>query len=145
MLTNPPGSVEIEVRDGATPADPLGGRRYTLTHSDETGELFLVIGRRFAADRLTEKRDEVLGEWTLYGQQPVLLIQLYIGDGPEPEKQRRLQAFRRELPLALRVIRQGDAPFYAHYPSLCLAPLWVHYESADPVYNRVETWPPLDS
>ena len=41
----------------------LHPRRYTLTHSDQTGELFLVIGSEFAYEQLTTKRDEVVGEW----------------------------------------------------------------------------------
>ena len=38
-------------------------RRYTLTHSDETGELFLVIGSDFAYEKFTTMRDEVAAEW----------------------------------------------------------------------------------
>lgn len=38
-------------------------RRYTLTHSDETADLFLVVGSEFAYEKFTAMRDEVIGEW----------------------------------------------------------------------------------
>lgn len=45
------------------PTGPMIPRRYTLTHSDQTGELFLTIGSIYAKDKITANRDEVIGEW----------------------------------------------------------------------------------
>lgn len=42
--------------------DPLE-RKYTLTHSDETGMRFLFIGSEYAEDQFDELRDEVVGHW----------------------------------------------------------------------------------
>ncbi len=41
----------------------LQPRRYTLTHSDETAELFLTVGSDFNCEKLSSQRDEVIGEW----------------------------------------------------------------------------------
>ena len=39
-----PEKLSVEFRDGVTNTEPILGRRYTLTHSDITAELFLTIG-----------------------------------------------------------------------------------------------------
>ena len=39
-----PAKLHITFREGAAPDGPLIPRRYTLTHSDQTGDLFLTIG-----------------------------------------------------------------------------------------------------
>ncbi|MFX1448611.1 MAG: staygreen family protein, partial [Promethearchaeota archaeon] len=43
-------------------------RKYTLTHSDSTGELFLTIGAEYDYEQISSlytrfMRDEVLAEW----------------------------------------------------------------------------------
>ncbi|MGE8081491.1 staygreen family protein [Peribacillus loiseleuriae] len=44
---------------------PVDGRKYTLTHSDVTGELFLSIGNHYDLPAINLKiRDEVLAKWT---------------------------------------------------------------------------------
>ena len=39
-----PDKLEITLIDPVTENGPVEGRKYTLTHSDETGMLFLDIG-----------------------------------------------------------------------------------------------------
>ena len=47
----------------ATSAQPLEGRKYTLTHSDVTAELFLDIGYVYNYEVVNcEMRDEVLAK-----------------------------------------------------------------------------------
>ncbi len=58
-----PEKLSVEFRDGVTNTEPILGRRYTLTHSDITAELFLTIGLTYAYDKIDAMRDEVLGEW----------------------------------------------------------------------------------
>ena len=53
-------------------AGGITGRRYTLTHSDTTGELFLTIAPEFDPGQVSGwytrfMRDEVLGEWLFEG------------------------------------------------------------------------------
>ena len=58
-----PEKLSVEFRIGVTAKDPVIPRRYTLTHSDITSELFLTIGLTYAFDKTSAARDEVLGEW----------------------------------------------------------------------------------
>ena len=49
-----------------TKTDPIRFRKYTLTHSDTTGNLFLTIGPYFDFDKINPiTRDEVLAQWGL--------------------------------------------------------------------------------
>ena len=64
--------LRVTFQEGTTATGPLNSRRYTLTHSDRNGALFLTIGTDFdrrALHRLQVRlmRDEVLGEWLLDG------------------------------------------------------------------------------
>ncbi|NFF79280.1 hypothetical protein FCV38_20465, partial [Clostridium sporogenes] len=63
-----PEKLSVEFRDGVTSTEPILGRRYTLTHSDITAELFLTIGLTYAYDKISSMRDEVLGEWIEKGK-----------------------------------------------------------------------------
>jgi hypothetical protein len=59
-----PERLSIKYRNGVTATGPIIPRNYTLTHSDYTGELFLIIGTQFAWDKVNpDMRDEVIGEW----------------------------------------------------------------------------------
>ena len=58
-----PGKLSVDFREGVTTTEPIIPRRYTLTHSDITAELFLTIGLKYAYDKISAMRDEVLGEW----------------------------------------------------------------------------------
>ena len=48
-----PEKLYVEFRSGVTPTEPIIGRKYTLTHSDATAELFLTIGIEYAYDQIT--------------------------------------------------------------------------------------------
>lgn len=58
-----PDKLHVEFRPGVTMTEPVNGRKYTLTHSDITADLFLTIGLQFAYDKVNTMRDEVLAEW----------------------------------------------------------------------------------
>lgn len=51
-----PEKLSVEFRDGVTNTEPILGRRYTLTHSDITAELFLTIGLTYAYDKIDAMR-----------------------------------------------------------------------------------------
>jgi hypothetical protein len=62
--------LRVGFAEGTRPDGPLNPRRYTLTHSDRTGDLFLTIGpdydqRALRALQVRLERDEVLGDWVL--------------------------------------------------------------------------------
>lgn len=118
----------------------LNPRRYTLTHSDETGDLFLVIASDYAYDKLTPMRDEVLGEWTTKDGKNYFFYVYVRLDGEDGIKStpRRNQIFIQELPTALKGIKYGDPFLFTAYPQFKSAPIYVHFQSADPNYNRIE-------
>jgi len=121
-------------------------RRYTLTHSDITGRLFLTVGQEYDRDKLSGwqtrlMRDEVLAEW-LTGEGGVALhVHCHIGGGLLfGSAGMRDAIFRRELPLVLEAFRQGEADLYRGHPELDAAPIVVHFHAKQARYDVVEQW-----
>jgi hypothetical protein len=136
-----PQKLSVEYRKGVTCTEPIIPRRYTLTHSDITAELFLTIELKFACDKTTSMRDQVLGEWIQKGGDYLFYVYLDIdGQLNQRDTAIRNSAFRRELPLALEAIKYGDQTFFRKYYELNNSPIIVFFISADPHYNRIEKW-----
>lgn len=129
----------VKFKNGVTSIKPIIPRRYTLTHSDNTAELFLVIGLMYAYENITSERDEVLAEWRFINNQYVLNAFCHVGG----EKNKNIAALRykifvRELPLALEAICYGDRKLLQVHPMLKNSPIIVCFNSIYPEYNRVE-------
>ena len=133
--------LHVEYEKGMEEDESLDCRKYTLTHSDETGELFLYVGENYAWDRLTNNRDDVLGEWIKVADKAILRINLHI-DGIEVGKsiEERNEIFRRELPLALKAIVYGDRRIYISRKELINTPIIVYFNSENKNFNKVERW-----
>ncbi|RSD26059.1 staygreen family protein [Mesobacillus subterraneus] len=119
---------------------PLEGRKYTLTHSDMTGELFLSIGNVYDYQAINYKmRDEVLADWVTMNGEYMLYGKVYISNGEyDPNMSRiRYMIFKRELDLALTGIIYGDRTFFTNYPWLLDAPIYVQFSSIYPEFNKV--------
>jgi Staygreen protein len=71
----------VEFMDGTSATGPVIPRRYTLTHSDLTEDLFLTIGIQYAWDKINSMRDEVLGEWNPNGSSFYYCVYVYIDQG----------------------------------------------------------------
>jgi hypothetical protein len=130
-----------------TAADgPVVPRCYTLTHSDRTGELFLTIGAVYDRAQVNGcytrlMRDEVLAEWGEGEGGLALHVHCHVSGGLVVGTARWRDAiFRHELPLVLEALRYGDRALYAAHPALDGAPIWVHFHSPRPAYDRVEPW-----
>lgn len=135
-----PDKLYVELRKGVTKSEPVIGRKYTLTHSDITGALFLTIGRQYAFDKLNPMRDEVLGEWRMCGA-PFLYIYVYVdGQFDSATSAIRDEIFRRELPLAIETLIYGDRFLYYAHPDLLKSSIWVCFDSVNPNYYSVEHW-----
>lgn len=131
----------VEYRDSVTQYEPLYNRKYTLTHSDQTGELFLTIGREYAYDKVGYMRDEVLAEWKGHEGYPYLYVYVYInGQTDQSISAKRNEIFRRELPLVLKAIYYGDKNFFDNYLYLKKAPIWIYFDSQNPQYLSFEYW-----
>ena len=115
-------------------------RRYTLTHSDETGELFLVIGSDFAYEKFTTMRDEVAAEWMTNSSGQYYFYVYIRVDGIDGTKSstKRNDIFMKELPLALSAIKHGDPHLFHLYPQFENAPIYVFFQSQDSKLNRTE-------
>ncbi|WP_058309121.1 staygreen family protein [Gracilibacillus massiliensis] len=130
-----------------TATTPVIPRKYTLTHSDVTGELFLTIGIQYAWENINEMRDEVLGEWRhKSGNTFYYCVHLYIDQGEYDinAATKRNEIFVRELPLALTAIRYGDRALFNKHPHLNQSFIIVNFISAYPQFARQENWGTFD-
>ena len=136
-----PEKLSVEYTDGAA-TEPVIPRRYTLTHSDLTGELFLNIGMDYAWDKITPLRDEVLAEWKQHGSSLYFCVYVSVDQGQYnlSVSAKRNEIFRRELPLALTAIRYGDRFFFNIYPHLDQAFIIINFISAYPQFANQENW-----
>lgn len=115
---------------------PIKGRKYSLSHSDETGFLFLTIGKRF---HYTDDQT-VLAELRKINRIDVLdvYVQLDNEGGIEATKIRD-RIFRRELHLALKAITYGDKRFFINN-KLLDAFVRIKFQSRYPQFNSIEQW-----
>jgi hypothetical protein len=141
-----PEKLHFEFLPGATPEGPLTPRRYTLTHSDTTGDLFLTIGLEYNRPQIAGwytrlLRDEVLAEWVEEQDGPALHLHCHVSGGLVlGVASWRYAIFQRELPLVLEALRHGDRGLFEARPELDRAPIWVHFHARQRRYNRVEPW-----
>lgn len=136
-----PDKLYVDFRTGVAMCQPVIGRKYTLTHSDTTADLFLAIGFQVAYDKINAMRDEVIAEWRMNNGFPFLYVYIYIdGQFGSAASAVRNAIFRRELPLALEAIRYGDRGLFVFHTDLDNAPIWIHFDSTNPEYNRFENW-----
>ncbi len=137
-----PEKLYVVYKEGITATEPVIPRRYTLTHSDLTGDLFLTIGIHYAWDNITPMRDEVLGEWKQFGCSLYYCVYLHIDQGQYSENvsAKRNKIFRRELPLALKAIRYGDRFFFNAHPNLDQATILINFMSIYPQFASQERW-----
>lgn len=137
-----PDKLHVTFEQGMTRIQPLKQRHYTLTHSDITAELFLTISSRFATEKITPMRDEVLAEWKWYHNQWQCHIYLHIDQGEfnKSLSLKRLQIFKQELPLALEAIHYGDSLLFKTHPYLNDAPIFVTFNSSYQELHHIEYW-----
>src|SRR5690606_15213991 len=136
-----PHKLTVNLLTPATFAQPVEGRKYTLTHSDITGQLFLDIGYMYNMQAVNpQMRDEVLAEWKKDVNGHLTLAGTAYVDGGEYSSSAagiRFKIFMKEMDTAISGIVYGDRPFYARYPLLRDAPIFIHYVSNYPQYRQV--------
>jgi len=138
-----PERLSVEYRDGVTATEPIISRHHTLTHSDDTGDLFLTIGTQFAWDKVNpELRDEVLGEWKTNGHYWYYNAYVIVNTQNQDFDTaiRRYEVFRRELPLALTAIRYGDRLLFDRYPPLDNGLIIMNFMSTYPQLYKQEMY-----
>jgi hypothetical protein len=141
-----PEKLFVKFGFGATAKEPVTPRRYTLTHSDSTGELYLSVGADYDRKALSGlytrfMRDEVLAEWCEDEKGFSIHVYCHVSGGLVFGRAGwRSSIFRRELPLVLEAIRYGDTEFFNANPELDDAPVIVHFQSTKDKFNTVEEW-----
>lgn len=136
--------LHVKLVPPTTDEGPITPRRYTLTHSDRTGDLFLTIGpdydyREIRGWYTRLLRDEVLAEWTESPSNPELHVYCQVGRGLGTARFRE-SIFRRELPLVLEAFRYGDSRLFMENPSLERATIWIHLQMKNEEKDIIENW-----
>ena len=141
-----PSKLHVRFQPGLT-ADRLAlPRRYTLTHSDRTGDLFLTIADDYDRNQISGcytrlMRDEVLAEWAGTPDGPALDIHCHVSGGVVfGSATWRDSILRTHMPQVIQAFRQGDAALFAGQPELDRSPVSVHFHSHRPTYDRIEPW-----
>ena len=128
------------------PNSPVVPRRYTLTHSDFTGDLYLTIGQDYNWKQISHwytrlMRDEVLAEWKDYKYGRVLDVHCHVSGGMILGwAGLRNAIFRRELSRAIEALRFGDLELFNANPELDNAPIQVYFHAKTQKYNLIEQW-----
>lgn len=135
-----PDKLAVTYLPPATPFSPIDSRKYTLTHSDDTGKMVLSIGYRYDQASINPRiRDEVMAEWIPRLGEYTLWGKVYVSGGEFDEKysQVRYLVFQKELDLTLRAMINGDQDFYTYYPWLVDAPIYIQFDSDYPEFQKI--------
>ena len=116
-------------------------RKYTLTHSDSTGDLYLMVAKEYDYEQISGwytriMRDEVLAEWKMLGEELSLHVYCHISGGLVfGGAEMREAIFRREMSLVLEAIRHGDSKFFEKNPGFDNASIIVHFQKSGKDYK----------
>ncbi|HHU74132.1 MAG TPA: hypothetical protein GXZ28_05830 [Clostridiales bacterium] len=129
--------VFVQYRDEIKPYEPLIGRKYTIVHSDITGDLFVIISNNFADDLITRLRDEVNIAWEI-NETGFALIGSVIVDGEEEagDADIRNKIFYNEMPTVLQALREADRFFFDKDSKLDDTPVYIQFVSSVPEYHK---------
>jgi hypothetical protein len=120
-------------------------RRYTLTHSDITGDLFLSIGKEYDYKRISSlysklMRDEVLGEWQYEGQIKLDIYCLVSGGIALGTARWRKSIFRHHMKMVLEAICYSDRSFLTENKDFLIALIYVHFFTRRKKTKCTEQW-----
>jgi len=86
-------------------------------------------------------RDEVLAEIFDEGENMVFRVYCHVSGGLVFGTAKwRYNIFQSELPLVLEAIRYGDSTIFQQNPDLDKIPVYIHFQSSNPRFNKVELW-----
>ena len=141
-----PEKLNVVYKDPVDPNLLSLPRKYTLTHSDSTGDLFLTIGTDYDNDQISGlytrfMRDEVLAEWLLNKDNYELHLFVHVSGGVcFGWAGLRDRIFRNHLPLVFQVIREGDKNLFKRMPEIEDSNILVHFQSNRKKYNKIENF-----
>lgn len=121
-------------------------RRYTLTHSDLTGELFLTVGPDYVREQISSfytrlMRDEVLAEWQQDRTGLSLHVYCHVSGGLAIGSAGwRNDILVTHMRSVIEAFCFAERDLVATHPEIARARVWVHFRSNKPRYDRVEDW-----
>lgn len=134
-----PDMLETTFVKPITMYNPIKGRKYTLTHSDDTGIMFLTIANEYNYSAINQVlRDELLGTWKIYNNRFKLFFYAYVGDSDYFTCLTKYKAFKYHMNLALQAIIYGDKELIKKYPELINCPIYIKFDSFIPMFNNYE-------
>ncbi len=139
-----PEKLHVVYKDSVDPYKLTMPRKYTLTHSDSTGDLFLTIGADYDYEQISSRytrfmRDEVLAEWQQKNKNYELHLLMHVSGGfCFGWAGLRDRIFRHHLPLVLQVIREGDKNLFEKMPEIKDSEILVHFQSNRNKYDKIE-------
>lgn len=131
-----PEKLHVTYLPGIRSEGPVVSRRYTITHSDITGDIFLTIGTNYNLKQISGwytrfMRDEVLAEWKAIQNKLLLHVYCHVSRGLVFGRPGWLYAiFRGELPLILETIQYGDRILFTSNPELDNAQVMIHFKAS---------------
>jgi hypothetical protein len=133
-----PKKVFVQYRDVIKPYAPVMTRKYTITHSDTTAELFVFVASNYAEDQITSMRDEVRIAWN-QNEMGVILTGVVIvdGKGVPGNAYIRNSIFYNEMPTALQGLRQADRFLFDKEPELDNTQVFIQFVSSNPKYDMI--------
>ena len=112
MMKDGENRISVEFRDGVCEKWPVFNRKYTVTHSDETAEIFVTIGMEYARDKYSAMRDEVILHFLCCNNCIKMMGYVQIDvPGRYFDREKRKTIFCREMPKALQAVRYADRIF----------------------------------
>lgn len=141
-----PSKLYVTLLEGTTERELYLPRRYTLTHSDISGDLFLSIGAAYNQNQISGwytrlMRDEVLAELKSEEGSFSLHVYCHVSGGIVfGTAGWRNDILHYHMRMVIEALRYGDRELVSAYPQLDDAKVRAHFSSRHVRYNRVEEW-----
>ena len=133
-----PQNVFVQYRDRMRPYESVMNRKYTITYSDTTAQLFVFVAENYAEDQITSMRDEVRITWNKNKKGLTLIGSVMVsGKGIKGNPFMRNKIFYNELPIALQALRHADRFLFEITPNLDNTQVLIHFISTDPIYDKI--------
>ena len=131
-------NLNVNIVEPITDIEPIRFRRYTLSYSDDTQNLYLTIALYFDMLGLgVTSMDKVYGQWAwVIGDTYDLNLFIFIGNYPYDIARRRYETFRKLLPLSITAIVNGDRKFLEYNQNLMDSNIIVRFISSHAEFNR---------
>lgn len=146
-----PAKLHVTFREDTSKTKFSLPRKYTLTHSDLSGELFLTIGAEYQKKQISGlytrlMRDEVLAEWHDDGRGLALHLYCHVSGGLVLGTARwRNDILLEHMGMVIEAFHHGDREAISSHAEMRQAGVFVHFRSSRTEYDRVEDWGPFHS